>query len=492
MKKSAFSLLMGLFVVMSSFAQESFMRKFENEGQQWPLTLASKGDFYYYTEYIHNKSDSIYGTKVYLIDLFGQLIKESFMAGELSYLFPMNIDGEMYLFGTEGCTDTSLYYVRKHIRNDLTVEGVVRLEIGSGWKMEWAGFPPTLNHDGSISTAIVFGDSVLAGVYSYYDASDYICINPQFDSLWYYSIFTDSSRIQLPRFHIKGNGKRYIYGSTTPFSTSTAELIGFDSGMGIFKHYKFDGEEHQYITEPSGMVQDNEGNIFISGTLKHSLDHAKESVRHIYLAKYNADLEFISDWTMHNSADTVSFAAFRRSLVINDKGELIIGGQLSGQYFFGEKAMVISKLDSDLNELWTYYIKIGENMTIWSQTINTAIDDGCVITAKANYYRNKEEFSLVYKIPNQPITTSIEDEYLKISPILISPNPGRGQMRIDLGPQLGACQLELFDLGAKLMIQTEVQGTGNIINTSALPAGTYVYKISNSAGWSESGKWVKE
>ncbi len=65
-------------------------------------------------------------------------------------------------------------------------------------------------------------------------------------------------------------------------------------------------------------------------------------------------------------------------------------------------------------------------------------------------------------------------------------------MRIDLGPQHGACQLELYDMGAKLVIQTEVQGMGNIINTSALPAGTYVYKISNAAGFAESGKWVKE
>ncbi len=115
MKKSAFSLLMGLFVVMSSFAQESFMRKFENEGQQWPLTLASKGDFYYYTEYIHNKSDSIYGTKVYLIDLFGQVIKECFLEGESSAFFPFNIDNEIYLIGTEKDNDTSFYYVQRHL-----------------------------------------------------------------------------------------------------------------------------------------------------------------------------------------------------------------------------------------------------------------------------------------------------------------------------------------------------------------------------------------
>ena len=61
-----------------------------------------------------------------------------------------------------------------------------------------------------------------------------------------------------------------------------------------------------------------------------------------------------------------------------------------------------------------------------------------------------------------------------------------------LGPQLGACLIEFYDIGGKLIISQQIRGNANVMNTSALPSGAYVYKVSNAIGFAESGKWVKE
>ncbi len=382
-------------------------------------------------------------------------------------------------------------YELNRLRNDLTIDGVHRIRIKEPWVYESSEFPPYINPDGSIGSVIIYRYSVLSGSTGYFDAAEFVRFFPETDSIWSYPVITDSSWMQVPRYFLHDNNKNYVYGASKPYSNSSVELVGFDENMNVFKSCKLDGTGDKKIVNPAGMIFDAERNILIAGT--HSFYSSSQvEQNHLYVGKYSPDMDLISERMIYNVMDSSSYPAYIQAIVMNSEGDIFMAGQLHHDYFFGSRAFIISKLDGNLDVLWTYFIQTVEGLKIMAHSVNPTLDGGFILTSSATYTSPNANFSVLFKIPNQPITTSIEDEYLKISPILISPNPGRGQMRIDLGPQLGACQLELYDMGAKLAIQTEVQGTGNIINTSALPAGTYVYKISNAAGFAESGKWVKE
>ncbi len=490
MKKSAFSLLMGLFVVMSSFAQESFMRKFEDSRYQTPLSSVKHGDFYYHTEYVSNRIDSIYGTKIYLVDIFGQLIKESFMAGMQVKLYPFVIEDEVYLIGNDIEEDNTFYCVVKHIRNNLIVEGVKRFPIVHPWDYTYFTGAPYLNTDGSVSVPTAYYNSLWKGQSSEYDAIGITKIFPGLDSISFSYTSPDSMGFSILTQASFVDDAIYCLGNQSLTGGSQNNLIKMDSLFSVDKSLDQFGQEGRGLTGHSQMVFDYSGNIYLSGQKYGNNGVGLGEEQAASILKYSPQLELMAEKNLFGALGESLRIAEAKNISISDKGDLFLLGAYRFIASSKEEPAIIWKLDSNLVLQWVYfmdYIFEEEPCTILADS-----DGGCLLGMKVIIPGNNEMYSLLCKIPDQPIITSIEDENLKISPILISPNPGKGQMRIDLGPQLGACQLELYDMGAKPAIQTEVQGMGNIINTSALPTGTYVYKISNSAGFAESGKWVKE
>jgi len=49
-----------------------------------------------------------------------------------------------------------------------------------------------------------------------------------------------------------------------------------------------------------------------------------------------------------------------------------------------------------------------------------------------------------------------------------------------------------MDISGKTVFRTQLTGNRQTIDISALPAGTYVYRISNQKGLEETGKFVVE
>ncbi|MCD6659934.1 MAG: T9SS type A sorting domain-containing protein, partial [Lentimicrobium sp.] len=61
-----------------------------------------------------------------------------------------------------------------------------------------------------------------------------------------------------------------------------------------------------------------------------------------------------------------------------------------------------------------------------------------------------------------------------------------------LAIQHHAAVLQLFDIGGRLLLTEQINTDMQQVNTSALPAGVYPYRITAGnriIGW---GKWVKE
>ena len=76
--------------------------------------------------------------------------------------------------------------------------------------------------------------------------------------------------------------------------------------------------------------------------------------------------------------------------------------------------------------------------------------------------------------------------------IRIYPNPGNEEIKVRIAVQHKQSLIELFDLKGRLVLKENFTGTEGSINSTFLPSGTYIYKITSNVGLYESGKWVKQ
>ena len=76
--------------------------------------------------------------------------------------------------------------------------------------------------------------------------------------------------------------------------------------------------------------------------------------------------------------------------------------------------------------------------------------------------------------------------------IRIYPNPGNEEIKVRIAVQHKQSLIELFDLKGRLVLKENFTGTEGSINSTFLPSGTYIYKITSNDGLFESGKWVKQ
>jgi len=76
------------------------------------------------------------------------------------------------------------------------------------------------------------------------------------------------------------------------------------------------------------------------------------------------------------------------------------------------------------------------------------------------------------------------------SEAIVYPNPGSTQLTIETA--LKDLQFELYNANGQTVVSQPVNNGTTTVNTSALPAGVYLYRFMNKDKIVESGKWVKE
>ncbi|MBS1643624.1 MAG: T9SS type A sorting domain-containing protein [Bacteroidetes bacterium] len=96
-------------------------------------------------------------------------------------------------------------------------------------------------------------------------------------------------------------------------------------------------------------------------------------------------------------------------------------------------------------------------------------------------------------IDNVKIASATQVPSNNANSIKVYPNPGSDVIKIDLPFESGGVQFQLFDPQGKLILANALETTPgkNIINTQTVAEGVYYYKIRNSAGIIQQGKWVK-
>ena len=99
----------------------------------------------------------------------------------------------------------------------------------------------------------------------------------------------------------------------------------------------------------------------------------------------------------------------------------------------------------------------------------------------------------VLKVNSEGLIVNTQNHELpQVHEAILVPNPGKEFLAVKLAIQHHAAVLQLFDIGGRLLLTEQINTDMQQVNTSALPAGIYPYRITAGnriIGW---GKWVKE
>ncbi len=195
------------------------------------------------------------------------------------------------------------------------------------------------------------------------------------------------------------------------------------------------------------------------------------------------------------NADTIVYPAFRRSIAVYNPGTIYIGGTKNMDthtaWSTQKSWYSLSKLDEQMNVVWTKYYGGDAYYTMW--TTKETQDGGCLMLGTRYDYltQNYERDIYIVRVDGNGLVTSTNDmPPLTVSEAIVYPNSGSTQLTIETA--LKDLQFELYSTNGQTVVTQPVNNGTTTINTSALPAGVYLYRFMNKEKIVESGKWVKE
>ncbi len=123
-------------------------------------------------------------------------------------------------------------------------------------------------------------------------------------------------------------------------------------------------------------------------------------------------------------------------------------------------------------------------------------DNKCVVMGTWYDWQNnpvQERDIVLLKIDgNGVVTNSYNSHNIHELQYSIYPNPGSNTINIKNYNQTNITIFKLFDLTGKVVMKKQFTGETLIINSSMLPKGIYIYRITGKNLLCETGKWVKK
>jgi hypothetical protein len=121
-------------------------------------------------------------------------------------------------------------------------------------------------------------------------------------------------------------------------------------------------------------------------------------------------------------------------------------------------------------------------------------DDGALITGVIwDFQVPKQHDIFAMKVNSDGIIVNVpENASMQTTEAILYPNPTREQITVDFSRLYNSATLQLMDISGKTVFISQLTSNRQTIDISALPAGTYVYKIFNQKGLEETGKLIVE
>jgi hypothetical protein len=312
---------------------------------------------------------------------------------------------------------------------------------------------------------------------------------------------------------IQFEGLQYASGLNIQPSTNVKYIYsignwGFPIGYGPGYCIKLDKNNNliQIDTLPNGLQWENfsmnisENKFLLSGRQIVDPDINTDQTEHrCSIYKLNNNFHILNYYEFHQGYDTLSLLASVNTFDTTSGGEVYLSGctNVIPQYFPYQQQpnwIYLSKLDNNLNEIWTHFY--GGDIMYQVFSVKATTDNGAIITCGSYDYatQNLEHDILILKVNEDGLIVGTGEEHgdFTAQDAIVYPNPGNEYLKVQSGPQINGALFELFDLSGNLVLSTTLDERVKTINTSAVPPGTYPYRVTYQNKIVASGKWVKQ
>jgi hypothetical protein len=251
-----------------------------------------------------------------------------------------------------------------------------------------------------------------------------------------------------------------------------------------------------YATAPNrflsniGTTRYNDTSYLIAGTVSGG---SISLYQHIMVYWMNNN-DTIKGLEYMNNPDTILYSGAGENIITNRNNIFITGCynfNPSQAHWQDEPTWIqITKTDMELNVINTHFY--GGDAYYNPYDIIPTSDGGAFITGlRYNYTVPEHKWdAFALKVNEDGMVTDVpENASWKVKEALLYPNPGINTLYIQT--TLKNATLEMYDANGRLVIQQNINET-TTINTSALNAGMYFYRIMQKGEVKDSGKWVKQ
>jgi hypothetical protein len=123
--------------------------------------------------------------------------------------------------------------------------------------------------------------------------------------------------------------------------------------------------------------------------------------------------------------------------------------------------------------------------------------DGGVIVSATRYDYNVDGnqynayFFKVDSAGNGPLSSVNGAKPLKVSEIIVFPNPGASELFVRTAVQRVGGEFEMSDIAGRIVLSQKIISEETVFKTQDLPSGIYVFKYTWKGKLIETGKWIK-
>jgi hypothetical protein len=197
-------------------------------------------------------------------------------------------------------------------------------------------------------------------------------------------------------------------------------------------------------------------------------------------------------------SDTVDYPGVKSGIDYRHKDSVVFGGSrnvdiYNSPYSNKPSWFILIQTDSLLNIRWERFY--GGDAHYILQKIIATRDGGYLMAGYLyDYFNTTEERTdiVVIKLNEEGLLVGQQDLQLKrMQEAIVYPNPG-DKLNVRVGKQHEKWIFSLYDLNGRLLLQRTSKRLDEGIDVSSISVGTYIYKITNTNGLYESGKWIKK
>nr|NQU90326.1 T9SS type A sorting domain-containing protein [Bacteroidota bacterium] len=238
----------------------------------------------------------------------------------------------------------------------------------------------------------------------------------------------------------------------------------------------------------------NEDQYLLTGERHISNSHPQDEQLGVMLMNSN---DSVVELKLLGAVDTIDYPGIYTNLDFIDINNIYFAGtknfSIGGIFAPTPSWFFLNKLDSNLEIQWQKFYGGDAYYMLWNMI---ATQDGGCLMAGTRYDHltqvNERDIYLVKVDENGLITgTGEELSQVQVYDAIVYPNPGSSYMKVQSGPQIEGAVFDLYDMAGKAVAREILYNRIAEINTSALPVGTYTYRIGLNNRLVGSGKWVK-